>query len=470
MPVYAAKLSPQASSHTVKDVLSRHLRLLSANTTGLRDKKVLVVPNLCGPGSLSHEYSMTSRDMIVACVRSARESGAATVAVANHAADYVADTHAFYDALGIFDLARHEGFAFHDLRHESFTQDRDLRLAGVLDFADVILNVTLPKTHHQADGVSLTLKSLGMGLTAGRERLMHQHDLSAAIVAANIAVRQRVTVLDIIDGRRGQQGMGPHFGRPVDHGFILTGNDPVGVDATAARLMGFDPFLIRTLLLARQAGLGTLEPEVLGDIATIPTINYERSPNWSFQSMSDDRMAVFHLEKDGLGTVRFYRLNGQEQRYEPIKAQTKTVSFCPDTSVSEAEGFVFAKGMLETIFRSRDVVVFNNNLQFVQTSVSAPPLGPARDSLPDKTLARLGSWLDSRKLAQKDDLTVRVDDSGLLYNEPPANDYGVGQEVFIPRSHDLAEFLRNNNVRSFIIRRGTQGNRLIACFEARFLA
>ena len=429
-----------------------------------------MLPNLCGPGSLPHEYSMTSPDMIVACVQFARALGATSVSVANHAADYVTDTHAFYEALGIFDLARQEGFNFHNLRYRNFIEDGGLRFAEISNNTDVILNVTLPKTHHQADGVSLALKNFGLGLTDGRG-LMHQ-DISAAIVAANRIIRQRagLRVIDIIDGRRGMQGMGPHFGKLVDHGFMLIGDDPVGVDATAARLMGFDPLLIRTLLLARDASLGTLEPEILGDIATIPTLHYERSPNWSFRTMSEDRMAVFHLEQDGLGTMRFYRLNKREQRYEPIKAQTKTVSFSPDTTVSEAEALLDEAGMRERIFQNRDVFAVNNNVTFN----GANHLAVLKSSLPNAS--GVGSWIE--KLVRSDDLEVRVsaplDEPGayaLIYNEPAANgSYRAGREVINTDFPRFARFLADYNVDSFLVRRGTDFGRFISCFEAEFTA
>jgi uncharacterized protein (DUF362 family) len=472
MAIYAAKISPQASARTVKDVLSRHLDLLCTGTASLKNKKVLVLPNLCGPGSLPHEYSMTSRDMILACVQTAREAGAASVAVANHAADYVRDTRAFYDALGIFDLARKEGFDFHNLRRESFSQDGESRLAGILDFTDVVLNVTLPKTHHQADGVSLSLKNLGMGLTAGRERHMHQRDLSAAIVAANITVRQRVSVLDIIDGRRGQQGMGPHFGEPIEPGFMLFGNDPVGVDATAARLMGFDPFLIRTLTLARHAGLGSLEPEVRGEI--IQPLYFKRSPNWSFSTLPDGRAVVFRLKNEGNGYLTTYQLNTAAQRYERLKEQL--VSFSPDTTVQEAENFIFDPARLETILSARDVLAANNNLIFTPLAGFSSHPKHSRGSLPNRAISDLGSWLEHEKLARSDDLEIRVSSSAggaifLVCDQPAeAGTYRGARETAIPGSQALARFLDENGIRSFLVRRGTDHFRFVESLVAEFSA
>ena len=62
--------------------------------------------------------------------------------------------------------------------------------------------------------------------------------------------------LTIVDGITGMEGMGPAEGMPVSMKIILAGENPVAVDATAARVMGFDPEKIRYLEYAVQAGLG----------------------------------------------------------------------------------------------------------------------------------------------------------------------------------------------------------------------
>ena len=43
------------------------------------------------------------------------------------------------------------------------------------------------------------------------------------------------------------------------------GRNPVSVDATMARAMGFDPEKIRHIVEAERHGLGSLHPRVIGD-------------------------------------------------------------------------------------------------------------------------------------------------------------------------------------------------------------
>jgi len=60
----------------------------------------------------------------------------------------------------------------------------------------------------------------------------------------------------IVDGIVGMAGDGPLFGTGVPHGVLAAGADPVAVDTTCARLMGFDPQKVGYLWLAGWAGVG----------------------------------------------------------------------------------------------------------------------------------------------------------------------------------------------------------------------
>ena len=53
--------------------------------------------------------------------------------------------------------------------------------------------------------------------------------------------------LAVIDGFLGMEGQGPSDGDPVEMKAALAGADPIAVDRTAARLMGFDPDRIKYL-------------------------------------------------------------------------------------------------------------------------------------------------------------------------------------------------------------------------------
>ena len=66
-------------------------------------------------------------------------------------------------------------------------------------------------------------------------------------------------VVAIVDGIVGIEGDGPLFGTGVPHGVLAAGADPVAVDSTCARLMGFDPQKVGYLWLAGWAGVGQVD-------------------------------------------------------------------------------------------------------------------------------------------------------------------------------------------------------------------
>ena len=72
----------------------------------------------------------------------------------------------------------------------------------------------------------------------------------------------------VTDGTLAGDGPGPRAMRVQVKNVLLASADPVALDATAARMMGFDPMSLRFLRLAHDAGLGCADPariEVVGE-------------------------------------------------------------------------------------------------------------------------------------------------------------------------------------------------------------
>ena len=86
--------------------------------------------------------------------------------------------------------------------------------------------------------------------------------------------------LCIIDGRVGIQGWNGPKTRPLN-AFIF-GRSPVAVDATMARIMGFEPEKIPHLAISSKHGLGTLNPEIKGE--KIEDIQLKFKPRGKFLS------------------------------------------------------------------------------------------------------------------------------------------------------------------------------------------
>lgn len=177
-----------------------------------------------------------------------------------------------------------------------------------------------------------------MGLLDNRDQL-HATGLQDAIIAANQIIRSNRLAVNILDARYGQQGEGPHFGDPVEPGFLLFSTDPVAIDSYAARLMGFEPRSIRTITLAAESGLGSIDAQISGD--PLSPMQFTPSSPWEFATLGDGRVAVFSFNpSNSIGQFQTYRLSEDRLRYFP--EWTKIIYFNDDRITKDAaDAWVF---------------------------------------------------------------------------------------------------------------------------------
>lgn len=116
-----------------------------------------------------------------------------------------------------------------------------------------LLTVPLMKTHNKTVITGAIKNQWGC-----LRSLRHNFHLvlPEALVNVNRLVQPRFAVMDATVGLEGD---GPKSGRPKQMGLVLASANLVGIDATAARIMGFDPATIRHLELSSQYGLGSLD-------------------------------------------------------------------------------------------------------------------------------------------------------------------------------------------------------------------
>ena len=145
------------------------------------------------------------------------------------------------------------------------------------DLPDVItgpryfVSMAVAKTHYLTF-VTGSLKNL-FGLLPRKDQSFYHTNINEVIVDLNRFVRPD---LCIVDARVGLEGWEGPKTRRLDT-FIL-GRNPVSVDATMARVMGFQPRRIRHLVEAEKYGLGTLNPEVLGESIESTAVEFKQPP------------------------------------------------------------------------------------------------------------------------------------------------------------------------------------------------
>ena len=89
-------------------------------------------------------------------------------------------------------------------------------------------------------------------------------------------------IFAVMDGVIAGDGPGPRAMRPHVTNLLLASRDQVAIDATAAKLMGFDPLTIQFIRLANDAKLGNGDPrciDLVGDDVSGVNLRFHRNEN-----------------------------------------------------------------------------------------------------------------------------------------------------------------------------------------------
>ena len=187
-----------------------------------------------------------------------------------------------FKVTGMADMCKRNGISWLNLRHE---KDRvKLEVPGHETLASItvprlvtesaIISAAKLKTHSETQ-VTLGMKNLFGLLPDKFKGKYHMRGMHKVITDINTVIRP---VLTVVDGFMAMEGMGPVRGSPVKMDTIIAGRDVVATDATAARIIGFDPHQIRHIELAHSKGLGEINAiEVLGDGIDAVKRNFKRA-------------------------------------------------------------------------------------------------------------------------------------------------------------------------------------------------
>jgi uncharacterized protein (DUF362 family) len=150
-----------------------------------------------------------------------------------------------------------KGSPYVELASENGKVFENLQCWELVQQAQVVISVPKLKTHDQTE-MTCSIKKLKGLLTDQGKRAMHQEGLFEGVVDLMTAVKPKLAV---VDATVCQEGLGPIFGRPVEMNLVLAGKDLVAVDATCARLIGYEPQETLLTVNAAGRGLGVMEAD-----------------------------------------------------------------------------------------------------------------------------------------------------------------------------------------------------------------
>jgi uncharacterized protein (DUF362 family) len=175
-----------------------------------------------------------------------------------------------FEVTGMRKMCESNGVQCLNLRHVKDRVKLDI------PYGETLGNITVPRIvtesaivsaaklkTHMSTGVTLGMKNMFGLLPDKLKGKYHMKGINKVIVDINTVVKPALT---IIDGFVGMEGRGPSDGTPVQMDLIIAGKDPVATDATACRVMGFDPHEISHIRRAYEKGLGSIDDvQVLGE-------------------------------------------------------------------------------------------------------------------------------------------------------------------------------------------------------------
>jgi len=129
------------------------------------------------------------------------------------------------------------------------TQKFSIAIPRIIEEADLKINIPKIKYALQEIKITCALKNI-FGCNPYPKKFIYHSKLGEAIVALNKAMKFDLCVIDgnIVSGVQ-----------PQRLGLVMASEDPVAIDAAAARIAGVNPTTMKYLKLAAQEGLGNTD-------------------------------------------------------------------------------------------------------------------------------------------------------------------------------------------------------------------
>jgi uncharacterized protein (DUF362 family) len=253
-PVFLAR--NQRYDGPLAETIAAGLSAVGFDRGWVRGRKVVLKPNLVEPNRAAPQI-ITHPSVVLAAAEVFRRWGA-KVSV-GEAPGHVRDTELALDESGLGEALRGDKLPFDDFNYSEF---RTVRNAGgtsaIREFtfpaaaaeADLIVSMPKLKTHHWM-GFTAAMKNLyGVlpGLIYGwPKNVLHYAGIPQTVVDINASLPRRIAIVDAIVC---MEGDGPILGTPKPLGLLAVAQNLTALDATLARITGFDPYKVPYLALA----------------------------------------------------------------------------------------------------------------------------------------------------------------------------------------------------------------------------
>jgi len=170
---------------------------------------------------------------------------------------------------GVMDVIEDHGAEFINLSDDEYEEhnvsDVTIKIPKTILEAEYLVNMPKIKTCNIANMIiSISMKNM-FGILSDKKKMRLHKRLVEVLLYINKRIRQD---LIIVDGVVAMEGLGPVWGSPVNLNLIVSGLNPVSVDAVCCNIMGINPYSVEVLWRAYRDGMGQIDIEkitVLGE-------------------------------------------------------------------------------------------------------------------------------------------------------------------------------------------------------------
>ncbi len=258
-----------------------------------KDALVVIKPNVCFPSNFENML-ITDPRILEAVLHIAKKKSKNVLVVESDAASGSAEKRMINT--GIMDITKKCDAEFLNLSKDEVEEHKvaglTVQIPKTVLRADCLINLPKVKTNNFVV-VSIAMKNM-FGLIASKKKSQFHKHLADVLIYLSQAIRQD---LIIADGIVAMEGLGPIHGKKVDLGLLISGRNPITVDAACCHIAGFNPYAVETLWKAHQQGMGEIDPQkirFLGeDISTIK--NKFSRPTYSKANIVEALKTELHI-------------------------------------------------------------------------------------------------------------------------------------------------------------------------------
>ncbi|VVB66878.1 CoB--CoM heterodisulfide reductase iron-sulfur subunit A [uncultured archaeon] len=264
-PVYIQEMKEADAGIHAALLLSFRNILRDLKLTG--NEKVLIKPNLV-VSSPAGSGVTTDLRIVSSLIRLLQEEGLEEIWVGESSLENTAE---ILQSLGAAELEKLGARVINFGEEGWISVESPLHLAlqrfrvarAILD-CDIIISAAKMKTHCDT-GVTLSVKNLLGAISLQDRQAAHRTDIHKAIVDVYSYLHKSKRVVSVVDALYALDGRrGPITGTPIKMDLMVSGSDPLAVDAACVAIMGGEARAIPHLALAQQHGLGSLNFTVEG--------------------------------------------------------------------------------------------------------------------------------------------------------------------------------------------------------------